>query len=1354
MQRLTVNKMKIFKFLKIRTNINPWTFAKEDEFIPSKKPKQDIQPPVWTPPKPLRKPEQTKILRENELELTMLEKTAGTTPQNTKDILMGLLPVVILFSVALLLAVLNYRPDTFLSGWDTLHPEFDFKTNSLRSLFGVFRTEQGLGAVAAHSHMTELPRIVILYIFSLFFPVSFLRYLYIFTTLIIGPVGMYLFLRQTFIKSRLASFLGGLFYLLNLGAMQTFLVPFEMFTTMYALLPFVFLYAIKYLFEPNHKIRNLFIFSLFMLFMSPSAYAATLWYVFFIAFTVFFLMLSILRSSYVTDKPIRYIIMKLNTFRSLIILLLATLIINSYWILPNIYFIKTHAYEVQGANINKLFSQMAFYKNKEFGNVPDVLLLKNFYFDWPVYSGNGSFDYLTDNFDKHLKNPLVLAIAYLLAACWVSGIIFHVKNERLKAIPLLLLTIFSMFFLFNENPPFATGFSLLQQYIPFFKEAMRFPGDKILNIFVFIVSIYFAYSQIYLLNFLKQKRVPVLAVAGVVSLLLAYYMLPGFNGNYISPYMKIKIPDEYFRLYTHLQNKGASGKIAIFPIHSPWGWSYYNSQDNKYPGYQGAGFMYFGLSQPYLDRDFDRWSPYNENYYREMSYAVYKNDPNLFLNTINKYNISYIIVDKNITAIPNNDDVLYFDQIDNLIKKTILQYDLKQFDNISLFYIKGNKNIAQTKPNLTHIYPYVNTAHEDTAYQYYRDYGSFPENIDQNYITPYALFPFRSLVDNQSKLNRQIASLDNDNIIFKTNGKTKNFYHVTDFGDSMAIFPSDVIVEKDKDNKNITMSFYPNIAVFDTTTFSSPVSSQFSIPQDSKGLMISINQRYNYTISDLQDNTAIALGKLFLENDNNTVSLFSTPDSKPVSNLMTKINPVVSSCQNTQSPEAVNIYINDDKIIMTGTGDICMQIPLFNLISQEEKDTYGEILFNQDFVYKGNKTVSACILNIQNGSCIYYPKIESLNNKITLLYAIKTLGADNTALQIILKDNLNLDQEPDEISGLALSTTAPYQEGKITQEAIKKTFIKNDYIQFENLVIPKNTQSTQDSDITVINRLSNDCKSNNVARKDLINDNGVRSIKYYSEKGSFCDHFTYNDLPHKQAFLVFIESKNAQGLPLTTCISNYTSRKCDVYSPLSSWKNYNYDIFLLPDMDENGVGYDVNFENIGIRGTPSENYVKSIEFVPIPLELLQGVKVENLGKKPQDETSARITKIDQYNPLLYSLSVKNPPSPYVVNLNYSYEKGFKAYYLTCGFAFSCKVKAYLIPLFGREINDHLLVNNWSNGWVIDKKVKDNQRIVISFIPQYYQYFGLVMMFVFLAGLLIYPYYKNRFSRHLHRREEG
>ena len=166
---------------------------------------------------------------------------------------------IILIVISLVICWLNFTPGTWLTGWDTLHPEFNFPLNLQRIFNGVWRTEQGLGAVAGHSHMADLPRQLILYPLSFVFPLSFLRYFYVFICLILGPLGVYYFLEKIiFAKNKEKSvfaFLGALFYLLNLGTVQNFYVSFEMFATQYAALGWLFIFISRYLQKPQKQFR-------------------------------------------------------------------------------------------------------------------------------------------------------------------------------------------------------------------------------------------------------------------------------------------------------------------------------------------------------------------------------------------------------------------------------------------------------------------------------------------------------------------------------------------------------------------------------------------------------------------------------------------------------------------------------------------------------------------------------------------------------------------------------------------------------------------------------------------------------------------------------------------------------------------------------------------------------------------------------------------------------------------------------------------------------------------------------------------------------------------------------------------
>ena len=69
-----------------------------------------------------------------------------------------------------------------------------------------------------------------------------------------------------------------------------------------------------------------------------------------------------------------------------------------------------------------------------------------------------------------------------------------------------------------------------------------------------------------------------------------------------------------------MDTQNHDGRIAYLPQPNYWSWKHYNF------GLVGSGFIWYGLSQPLMDRAFDPWSNVNENYYWELTHALYSND--------------------------------------------------------------------------------------------------------------------------------------------------------------------------------------------------------------------------------------------------------------------------------------------------------------------------------------------------------------------------------------------------------------------------------------------------------------------------------------------------------------------------------------------------------------------------------------------------------------------------------------------------------------------------------------------------------------------------------------------------------
>jgi hypothetical protein len=633
-----------------------------------------------------------------------------------------ILPV-ILAGFCILLSCLNYTPGTWLSGWDTLHPEFNFPLYLRRIVYGVWQEHQGLGALATQAHASEIPRLFLYWLLSLAFENSVLRYIYFFLTWTVGALGMYFFLKHIF-KNSLTSFVGGIFYLFNLVTLQQYYLPLEMFATHFAALPWLLLFALKFI--ENKQKKDLMLFSLFTLFSTAQAHTPTLFYAYFLCFCAFITILTILW----------------KRFRQGLLLVILTLALNSFWLLPNIYFVATSGNIVQDSKISTQFSDKAFLTSKKYGNLKDTLLLKNYLFDWGKFSQKDrQFVTLFDEWRPHLDSYPLQAIQYLFAFLMLAGISVSLVKKFYPGLAVLPIFIISFFFIGNNIPGVRNAIALLQSEVPLFKEGLRFAFTKFSFLFLFSYVIFFSTS----LNYVFQRiRTSVLRICltGFLSLAIIFSVWPAFKGNMINSDMKVNFPKEYFQTQKYFSDIKSSGRIAAFPVTLFWGWNYYSW------GYEGAGFWWFGLSQPFLDREFDRWSPYNEQYYWEISYAVYSKNVPLLESVLEKYQVKHLLLDGNIIN-PSSPQASYFEEIEQLFSSSDKIKFVQQFNKIKIYeYQLAGVNYVYLAQDLPSIGPNYTWTNYDQAYLEQGDYISDQGTENKEQSRTY--YPFRSLFTGRS----------------------------------------------------------------------------------------------------------------------------------------------------------------------------------------------------------------------------------------------------------------------------------------------------------------------------------------------------------------------------------------------------------------------------------------------------------------------------------------------------------------------------------------------------------------------------------------------------------------------------
>lgn len=675
-------------------------------------------------------------------------------------------PLALIF-LSLFISFRNYLPSTYLLGWDSLHPEFNFQLAFERAFSGVWRQDQGIGALAAHSHMSDLPRIIFLWLELFFLPESFLRYSYIFLTIILGPLGFYFLFNFVFNKNssfwgNLASFLASAYYLLNLITLQHFFVPFEMFCAQFAFLPWIFLFALKYL-EKGDK-KDLLFFCLISFFASPQAYASALYWAFLAGFSLFLATYFILH-------------WKDRIFGRIFIIFILQLLVNLYWLAPNIYSAINGSSIIVDSKVNRLFSPEAFIRNEEYGTLKDIVLGKNFLFDWRSFDfGSNTFADLMSVWNIHLQKPYVVEVGYIIFVFFVFGMILSFIKRNKTAVTFLPIIILSLFFLQNLNGPFGFVYQKLIDNFEIFKEGFRMPFTKFSILYQFAVSLYFGALFFYLFDFLGRLRIFKflnLVLFSFVFSSLVYFSLPMFNGYLISDVVKRKLPSEYLGVFDFF-DKNNFGRVAVFPVYTLWGWEYHNWE------YEGSGFLGFGIKDPLLVRDYDRWSPYNETFYNEASnilYRYYAFDkdrvgpcPNKkeceageeelkiieewnrrvveeFENVLAKYQVSYLLLDESIINAGGDNKLLYIPEIKDLISKSSRIKEVARFGFLTIYHFEGTGSDTVQAPQE---YSLINADSKyskyDPVYQRYGDYISDVSSQPSAVSFPFVNFDSRGPV--------------------------------------------------------------------------------------------------------------------------------------------------------------------------------------------------------------------------------------------------------------------------------------------------------------------------------------------------------------------------------------------------------------------------------------------------------------------------------------------------------------------------------------------------------------------------------------------------------------------------------
>ena len=685
---------------------------------------------------------------------------------------------IIILLVVIVLGVINHKSGTILTGWDNLHPEFALDVNIKRSLFAVWQEYQGLGLLGGMGHASDLVRQVILLILSIVIPMELLRYVATMATLLIGSLGTYFLIRNILLpyengRREITSTIGGLFYLLNIATIQTYFVAFEAFTSHYAALPWLLFGALSFIRNNNKKYFLIFLVITFL--ATPAGYIPTLFVAFLIALTI--LLGGILAFN---GNRRQFLLKALKTYA----LIFA---VNAFWLLPFLYFTVTTASVNVNAKMNQMATETIYLQNKEYGNITDVMQLKGFWFSNVDPDMNGAFQFMLKPWIQHFNQPFVTVTSYALFAIVLLGALYILKNKRPLHLAVLIVFLFSFTMLATNTIPFS-WFDSLFRLLPLFGQAFRFPFTKFAILTALTYSILFSFGVTFIAELLKGylKQFAYALIVGVAVILIGTISYPAFTGNLFYQKEQLKLPDEYYKTFEFFKNQDQNTRIANFPQHTFWGWNFYNW------GYGGSGFLWYGIKQPILDRAFDVWSHTLENYYYEISSAIYKKDPSQVVQILNKYQIKWLLVDHNVYS-PFSPKAVYLDETEEILSKIPTVKKVKQFGNITIYEVQLHiepKAYTFTTPLLPKVNSY-SWDNDDTAYNSLGNYQTTNNSTDISY-------PFRSLFTYRTDKEKEFAySSTNSSLIFKQKIQTNGGQTLTipNFMDEEKIIPVEYFKE-------------------------------------------------------------------------------------------------------------------------------------------------------------------------------------------------------------------------------------------------------------------------------------------------------------------------------------------------------------------------------------------------------------------------------------------------------------------------------------------------------------------------------------------------------------------------------
>ena len=263
--------------------------------------------------------------------------------------------------------------------------------------------------------------------------------------------------------------------------------------------------------------------------------------------------------------------------------------------------------------------------------------------------------------------------------------------------------------------------------------------------------------------------------------------------------------------------------------------------------------------------------------------------------------------------------------------------------------------------------------------------------------------------------------------------------------------------------------------------------------------------------------------------------------------------------------------------------------------------------------------------------------------------------------------------------------------------------------------------------------------------------------KIESSRASACIDIGISDLSQRYGYLVTVSSRHISGRRLFISITNEETKRTFLENYVTDKGISNEFIdsfFIIPPMDGYGQGYRITLDNLSVSNDKTINDIASIRIYTIPYDEMVSLKIDNaqLTMQNKEQNTISITDVEHPNPAYYKISIAGVEGITGVKentliLSQSFDEGWKAYDVSkCQSVKGIKAMQIICEtfpfLFGKEIKEHVLVNNWSNGWTLKSdqsdsprgeagqftnQINENTTIVVFFLPQLLEWIGFLVL---------------------------